>query len=248
MTGDDVLRPLSGRTRVSRADQARDVCVNFLKEDAMSSASLLAYFTQYNPSIWPMQIIVYLLALVAMFFAIKKSKYSSQIIAAVLAFFWLWNGIMFFVPVGGSSSLWYIFAALFVIQGILFLIGVVKPNVSYHIGTDIYSLTGIVLILYALIGSPLVGALVGHLYPQMAFVGLFPCPTLPFTFGLLLCATSKIQKYLLAIPLLWGLFGVMTISIGMVEDVGMLLGTLLATAMIVYRDRQVLIGHAPRPA
>ena len=214
----------------------------------MSSASLLAYFTKYNPSIWPMQVVVYVLALAAVFLAVKKIKSSDRIIAVVLAFFWLWNGIMFFLPVGASSSLWYIFAALFVIQGILFLIGAAKPFVSYRIGTDIYSLTGIVLILYGLIGSPLVGALVGHLYPQMAFLGLFPCPTLPFTFGLLLCTDSKIPKYLLAIPLVWGLMGVMTISIGMVEDWGMLLGALLATAMIIYRDRKVMVGTAPRPA
>jgi hypothetical protein len=214
----------------------------------MSSASLLAYFTKYNPSIWPMQVVVYVLALAAVFLAVKKSKYSDRIIALILAFFWIWNGIMFFLPVGASGSQWYIFAALFVIQGILFLVSVAKPMVSYRVGTDIYSMTGIVLILYALIGSPLVGALVGHLYPQMAFVGLFPCPTLPFTFGLLLCTTSKIPKYLLVVPFIWGLVGVMTISIGMVEDVVMLLGALVATAMIVYRDRQVLIGRAPRPA
>ncbi len=214
----------------------------------MTSAGLMAYFARYNPAIWPMQVVVYLLALIALFLAIKKTKSSDRIIAAVLAFFWLWNGIMFFVPVGANNALWYVFAALFIIQGILFLVGVYKPSVSYRIGTDIFSITGIVLILYGLIGSPLVGYWAGHIYPQMAFVGLFPCPTLPFTFGLLLCTDSKIPKYLLAIPLLWGLVGVMTISIGMVEDVGMLLGALLATAMIVYRDRNVMIGAAPRPA
>jgi hypothetical protein len=214
----------------------------------MSSASLLAYFTKYNPSIWPMQVVVYVLALAAVFLAVKKTKSSDRIITVVLAFFWLWNGIMFFLPIGGNSPLWYVFAALFIIQGILFLVGAVKPNVSYHIGTDIYSLTGIVLILYGLIGSPLVGSLVGHLYPQMAFLGLFPCPTLPFTFGLLLCTDSKIPKYLIVVPFVWGLMGVMTISIGMMEDVVMLLGALLATAMIVYRDRTVMAARAPRTA
>lgn len=214
----------------------------------MTSAGLLAYFTKYNPSIWPMQVVVYVLALAAVFFAVRTNKASDRVISAVLALFWLWNGIMFFMPMGGSSSLWYAFAALFVIQGILFLVGVARPSVSYHIGTDIYSLVGIVLIVDGLIGSPFVGYLAGHVYPQMALVGVFPCPTLPFTFGLLLCTVSKIPKYLLVVPFIWGLVGVMTISIGMVEDVGMLVGALLATAMILYRDRRVMIGTAPRPA
>ena len=214
----------------------------------MTSAGLLAYIAKYNLSIWPMQVVVYVLALAAVFLAVKKTKSSDRIIAAILALFWLWNGIMFFLPTGGSNALWYVIAALFIIQGLLFLVGPAKPFVSYRISTDIYSLTGIVLILYALIGSPLVGALVGHLYPQMAFLGLAPCPTLPFTFGLLLCTDSKIPKYLLVVPFVWGLFGVMTISIGMVEDVVMLLGALLATAMIVYRDRKAMPATAPRPA
>ena len=114
-------------------------------------------------------------------------------------------------------------------------------------GTDIYSLIGIVLVLYGLIGSPFVGTLVGHLYPKMAFVGLFPCPTLAFTFGMLLCTDARVPKYLLAIPFLWGLWGVTGIP-PMWEDVGMVASAVLGTAMIVYRDRKMMIGHAPRPA
>ncbi|CAG0944852.1 hypothetical protein ANRL1_01981 [Anaerolineae bacterium] len=214
----------------------------------MNEAGVLRYFARYNAMVWPMQLVVYLLCFIALFLAVKKYKYSDRTIAVILAFFWAWNGIVFFPPTGAAFAPYYAVAALFVIQGILFLIGVAKPFVSYRIGTDIYSLTGIVLILYGLIGSPLVGVLVGHLYPQMALVGLFPCPLLAFTFGMLLCADSKVPKYLLVIPLLWGLSGVMGMAMGMWEDLGMLLSALLATAMIVYRDRMVMIGHAPRPA
>lgn len=157
-----------------------------------------------------------------------------------------WDNVLY--PDRRKQSSSYLFAALFIIQGILFLFGVPKPPVSYRIRADISSVTGIVLILHGMIGSPLVGSLVGHSYPQMAFVGLFPCPTLPFTFGLFLRTDSKIPRYLLVIPFLWGVFGVMTISICMVQDVGMLLGALLATGMIVYRDRKAMLGTGPRPA
>ena len=214
----------------------------------MTEKGVFDFFGMYNNSIWPMQVVVYVLALAAVYLAVKKIKYSDRIIAVILAFFWLWNGIVFFPPTGAASALFYVAAALFTIQGLLFLIGVAKPFVSFRIGTDIYSLIGIVLILYGLIGSPFVGALVGHLYPRMALVGLFPCPLLSFTFGLLLCTDSKIPKYLLVVPFVWGLMGVMTISIGMVEDVVMLLGALLATAMIVYRDRAAMVARAPRTA
>jgi hypothetical protein len=214
----------------------------------MNEAMVLGYFAKYNTMVWPMQVVVYLLCFVALYLAVKKIKYSDRIIAATLAFFWLWNGIVFFPPTGAASMLFSAFAVLFVIQGILFLIGVAKPFVSYRIGTDIYSIIGIVLILYGLIGSPLVGALAGHLYPKMALVGLFPCPLLTFTFGFLLCTNSKVPTYLLVIPLLWGLQALIPPWIGMWEDVGMILGAIVATAMLVYRDRKVMLGTAPRPA
>ena len=213
----------------------------------MSEAMVLGYFVKYNAMVWPLQVVVYLLCFIALFLAVKKFKYSDRIVAAVLAVFWLWNGIVFLPPAGAASALFYVFAALFVVQGILFLIGIIRPNVSYRIGTDIYSLIGIVLVLYGLIGSPFVGTLVGHLYPKMAFVGLFPCPTLAFTFGMLLCTDARVPKYLLAIPFLWGLWGVTGIP-PMWEDVGMVASAVLGTAMIVYRDRKMMIGHAPRPA
>ena len=213
----------------------------------MTEKGAFDFFGRYNNAIWPMQVVVYVLALVAVYLAFKKYKSSDRIIAAVLAIFWLWNGIMFFFPIGGSNVMWYVGAALFSIQGILFLIGAAKPNVSYRIGTDIYSLTGIVLILYGLIGSPLVGALVGHLYPRMALVGLFPCPLITFTFGLLLC-TDKVPKYLLVVPFLWGLLSALPPYFGNWEDVVMVVGSFLATAMLIYRERKVMVGTAPHPA
>jgi hypothetical protein len=132
----------------------------------MSEASVLGYLAQYNAMVWPLQVVAYVLCLAALFLAVKKYKHADRIIAAILAFFWLWDGFMFLLPVGAALALFYVLGALFVVQGILFLIGVIRPSVSYHIGTDIYSIVGIVLILYGLIGSPFVGALVGHVYQK----------------------------------------------------------------------------------
>ncbi len=56
--------------------------------------------------------------------------------------------------------------------------------------------------------------------------------------GLLLLTTSRVPKYVLAIPLLWSLTGVVPISWGILEDIGMLVAGVFATAAIVYRDRE----------
>lgn len=213
-----------------------------------TEAILLGGFAKYNNANWPMQIVAYLLVFIVLFFAIKRTRHSDRLIAAVLAFFWLWIGLRFWLPFSANMPPFYAVAALFIIQGALFLVEVIKPSISYRISTDIYSLTGIVLILYAMVGFPVGAYLVGHIYPQMGMVGMFPCPTVLFTCGLLLCTNSKVQKYMLIIPLLWGFAGVYWTTVGLVEGAGVVVGAVVATAMIVYRDSKAMEASAYRTA
>ena len=209
---------------------------------------LLKMFGRFNTAIWPMQVVAYILVVAALFLAAKRTKYSDQIIAAILAAFWLWNGVKFWLPAGPSFPPAWAFAALWILQGLAFLVGIVKPSVSYRMGSDAYSLVGIALIVYAAIGYPLFGYLVGHIYPRVAIVGVIPCPTVILTFGLLLCTDTKVLKALLVIPLLWGLLSLAWITLGIVEDIGLIVGALLATALIVYRDRRVRLVNAQQAA
>jgi hypothetical protein len=209
---------------------------------------LLRQFGSFNTAIWPMQVVAYILVVAALFLAAKRTKYSAHVIAAILAAFWLWNGVKFWLPLGPSFPPAWAFAALWIIQGLAFLVGIVKPSVSYRVGSDVYSLVGIALIVYAAIGYPLFGYIVGHIYPRAGIVGVIPCPTVILTFGLLLCTDTKVPKSLLVIPLLWGLLSLAWIALGIVEDIGLIVGALLATAMIMYRDRQMMPGTAFRAA
>lgn len=214
----------------------------------LSQEVLFKYFAQYNLGIWPMQIVAYVLCLIVLFVAVKKFKYSDQTISAILAFLWLWLGIMFLLPAGAVSPLFYVSAALFIIQGVLFLVSITRPIVSYRVGTDASSLTGLVLIVYATIFYELVGYAVGHTYPQSLTLGAFPCPTTIFTLGLFLCTASKVPKYLLIAPGLFALFGIAGPSLGIVEDLGLFISGILAVAMLVYRDRTLTPKSALRPA
>lgn len=202
----------------------------------------------YNLTIWPMQVVAYLLGIAALILVVKKTRYSSRIIAAILASFWLWTGIVFWLPSGRAFPPAYGFAILLIIQGILFLVGVVKPSVSFGCSPEVFSITGILLALYAMLGYPILGYFVGHKYPQSASFGVFPCPAAIFTFALLLCTDKKVPKYLLVIPFLWSLTGFLWVSAGMVEDIGLIIAGLLGTGMIVYRDRKVIAMETQRQA
>jgi len=205
---------------------------------SLSLAQLLSTFERYNLAIWPMQVLAYVLGLVALFFAIRPGRYSSRIITGVLSFLWLWTGIVFFLPYFGPVyTPAYAFGLLFFIQGLVFLAGVAKPRLSFGFKADVYCLVGLVFIAYAMIGYPVVGYFLGHIYPQTPPFGLTPCPGTVFTFGLFLLTDKKVPRLFLVIPLLWALGGVLPVSVGILEDIGLIISGLLGTAMILYRDR-----------
>jgi hypothetical protein len=136
-----------------------------------------------------------------------------------------------------------LFAALNVVQSIVFLIfGVFKPRLSFHFQADIYGITGWLFILYALIGYPFLGYYLGHIYPKSPTFGL-PCPTTIFTFGVLLWTKARIPKTVLVIPFLWSVIGFSAaLTMGIREDIGLLVAGVAGTLLILTRDRQ-----SPKP-
>jgi hypothetical protein len=200
---------------------------------------LLETFEKYNLAIWPMQVVAYVLGIVALFFAIKRTEYSARIVTGILSFLWLWTAIGFFLLYFGPVyTPAYGFGVLFIIQGVAFFSSVLKPRLSFGFKGDVYSIVGLLFIAYAMIGYPVVGYFLGHSYPQAPPFGLTPCPTTAFTFGLLLLTDKKVSKLLLIIPLLWAIGGVMPVSVGIYEDIGLIIAGVLGTAMILYRDRK----------
>jgi hypothetical protein len=198
----------------------------------------LVVLERYNLSIWPLQIFAYILGLLALFFAVKSTKYSNHIILAVLAFFWLWNGIAF-CPIywAPTYKYAYLFAALCIIQGFFFLMGIIKSNMSIRFHLNLYSIIGILAVIYAMGGYYLVGYFMGHVYPKSFPFGLVPCPTAIFTFGLFLMTDKKFPRYYIVMPFILSLAGFLAVYKGIVEDIGLIIAGLIGTALILLRDR-----------
>ena len=195
---------------------------------------LLGTFEKYNLSIWPMQVVAYVLGIAVLFFAIKRTEYSSRIVAGILSLLWLWTAIVFLLYFSRA----YAFGGMFIVQGVVFLVGALKPRVSFGFRGDVYSIVGLGFIAYAMIGYPVLGYFLGHRYPQSPPFGLVPCPATVFTFGLLLLAETKVPKLHLVIPLLCAIPGLIAVSVGILEDIGLIVAGVLGTAMILYRDRK----------
>lgn len=203
----------------------------------ITGEQLLQVFAAYNPQIWPMQFVAYLLGVAAVYFAVRKMAFSARGIPAILAFFWLWVGLLFWLPsVQQGFTPGILFVVVFLIQGVLFVWEAIRPRLNFEVSPGWITRVGWGVVLYALVGYPFVGALVGHVYPHMSPFGLTPCPVVTFTFGLLLWTRPKVPKALLIIPFLYALSGFIWISIGMWEDIGMVLSGILGMGFLWLRD------------
>ena len=210
----------------------------------LTGEQLLGVFVEYNAMIWPMQIVAYLLGIVGFSLAFRKSNLSDRLIPATLAFFWLWVALAFWFPSGRQGfAPAYLFAAIFLVQGLLFLIQVMRPKLAFSYQGNLASWVGIAFVLYALVGYPLFGSFIGHAYPATPPFGLTPCPVVAYTFGLFLLTVHKVPKPLLLIPFCYSLSGFLWVSIGMVEDVGMIASGLLGIGLIWVKDARQAAKH-----
>lgn len=197
-------------------------------------------FNNYNEAVFPMQAVFYLLSLFVVYLIIKPKSGTEKIVSGVLALLWLWMGIVyhlvFFTAVNNAA---YLFGAMFVLQGILFLVtGVFQSKLSFKFRFDIYGISGIALIIFALVFYPMLGNYLGHVYPSSPTFGL-PCPTTIFTFGILLMSDRKCPAVIMVIPFLWSVIGFFAaFSFGVIEDTGLLIAGLLTLTLLLVKNKK----------
>lgn len=200
-----------------------------------------AVFKNYNQAVFPMQIVFYLVSAVVIYLVLKPNSTSDRIISIILSFLWLWMGIVyhiiFFTSINKAA---WLFGGLFIIQEILFLyFGVFQNKFSFCSQKDMYGITGLILVLFALVIYPVIGYFFGHIYPFSPTFGL-PCPTTIFTFGLLLMSNNKTPAGLLIIPLIWSVIGFMAaVQFGILEDTGLIVAGVVTVSLLIYRKRKL---------
>src|SRR5262245_59629955 len=199
-----------------------------------TAESYLSLFEAYNSTIWPAQVAAYGLGILAVLLALRPMAAGGRIAFAVLAAFWLWNGIAYhllhFLQINFAALG---FALLFSLQGALFAAVAIRGRRSFRFSPDVLSWTGMLFCLFALLAYPLLGWLAGHGGPRAAAFGVAPAPTVIFTFGMLLMLEGRAPLYLAVIPLLWSLAaGTATVvRLGISEDLSVLLAGVLGFAL-----------------
>jgi len=200
---------------------------------------LMSVFVEYNLATWPMQVFAYLAAHVRLYSAFKQTRCANNIALGILSFFWIWTGLVFCIFFWAPSyPAAYAFGILFIAEGLVFLLNAMNPTLSFHAQRNQFTLVGGIVIAYAMVGYPLVGYFLGHVYPRSLPFGLVPCPTAVFTLGLLMLTDKKIPRFVLVIPVIWSVCAVIPVISGIYEDAGLILAGLLCIPMLWRRDVQ----------
>ena len=201
----------------------------------------LAVFAAYNEAIWPAQIVACGLGLIAVGAVLRPGRTSDRLISAILGAMWLWTGVayhgLFFATINKAA---FAFGAVFVVQGLALLyFGVVRNGLRFGLRPGLPALLGAAFVAYSAILYPLIGIATGHSWPAMPTFGVTPCPVTIFTFGLLLMTNRRFSYWLLAIPFVWSLIGgSAAVVLDVPQDWVLLFGGLIATPLLVIRDRR----------
>ena len=202
-------------------------------------------FREYNTSVWPAQILLVALAVVAVALVVVPRRWSGAGISSILAFLWAWLGLAFHLAFfTGINPGAYVFAGVSLAGAVIFLWqGVLRRKLEFRVVRGFRTAVGLVLIVFALIVYPVWSHYAGHLYPAIPSFGL-PCPTTIFTVGMLAFLVAPYPRSPFVVPVLWCLVGVQAaFLLGVPQDLG--LGVAGIVGIVLLARSRVLVAGAP---
>lgn len=178
-------------------------------------------FRNYNTSIYPSQIILLLFGIYAIFNFHKRDKFVLKYSGAILTLIWLWIGmiyhILYFSKINKAA---YLFGAIFIVQAIFFFVEFrIKKRILIEPVNMYNNITGYFFMIFGAIIYPTIGLINGKGIEYTISFGL-PCPSVIYTFGLLILLGKSSPKYLYIIPTIWAIIGLFAaINFGVYQDI-----------------------------
>jgi hypothetical protein len=182
--------------------------------------------------------VAYLLGIAVLVLALRPIAASGRMALAVLALFWLWNGLVyhlvFFLQINFAALP---FGALFALQGLLLAGSAIRGGRQLRFVPDPTDWVGLVYVLFALLAYPLLAWAAGHGWPRAAMFGVAATPMVIFTFGVLLMLKGRPTVLLGVLPLLWALAAGLAavVRLGAPEDWSLLVGGIVGFTLLVWK-------------
>jgi len=196
-------------------------------------------FGRYNESIWPMQIVLNIAAFTAVGLIFPARPWTDRMIAIILSSLWAWMAVAyhfaFFASINPAA---WGFGGVFLLGAFSFAFtGAFKGVLRFRFQRSLSTITGSVLIIYALLLYPLIGYAAGHRFPAVPTFGL-PCPTTIFTIGILFFAMEPVPRSILAVPLFWSAIGsIAAFNLGVIQDYGLLVAGLIGFVSLFFFNK-----------
>ena len=192
-------------------------------------------FTAYNTAVWPMQLPLMALGVLAVVLLTRQRSYSSIGISSILALLWVWQALAyhlaFFTII---NPLAYAFAAVFLVgAAVFFWQGVYRNKLIFRPTPGWRGWAGWGLLIFAFLIYPAWTYLTGHRYPAFPTFGL-PCPTTLFTIGLLAFLVKPYPRSPLVVPVLWCFVGSQAaFAFDVHADLGLIVAGAVGLALMV---------------
>jgi Family of unknown function (DUF6064) len=192
-------------------------------------------FARYNMTMWPAQIALNALAVLALVLVYRARPSEGRWIAGILAALWAWMAMAyhfaFFTIINPAA---WAFGAVSLLGAFwLARVGVVQGRLQFEPTHSLRGWAGAVLVVFALIVYPALGRMLGHQYPQVPTFGL-PCPTTIFTIGVLLFGKAPFPRSVFVVPILWSIVGsTAAFALGVYQDLGLLVAGLVALLAMI---------------
>ena len=208
-------------------------------------------FTRYHDALWPAPLVLLSLGCALVLVAYLAPQ-RSRLVVGGLALLWAWSAVAFhFAFFADVTPAAYVYGVLFLAQAALLAWHGLHTR-RLHIAVPLdrpARIVGGALALYALIGYPLVAAVLGQHFPAEPTFGL-PCPTAILTFALLAWCVRPVPWSLLVIPMGWTFVATSgALSFGVGEDYALPLAAVLTVAVLVWprTRRRAPVPHVAHP-
>ena len=201
-------------------------------------AQFVFVFALYNGVIWPLQWLAQAVGIGLLALLWKPSRTRDRTSILLLAVMWLWTGlayhVVFFSLINPAATL---FGMFFVFEGLLLAEAGLRGRLTFGKASGLGRALGWALLVYAVLGYPALGLMLGERALELPAFGLTPCPVVLATLGVLLLATGSARPWLFVIPVGWALIGgSAAVLLRVPQDWPLLLSPLLL-AIVVIRGR-----------
>jgi hypothetical protein len=160
-------------------------------------STLLDYFESYNKRIYPLQVVMAVLAigLVGLQFLLPGVT-ATILINTFLSITFGWIGVAFLFLMGDMGKripfASYATTLTYLPLVVIFIADIFSRQAAYKIPTPGWRLyVSLFMMFWGIILYPLSGYMIGHRYPRVPLFGAMPCPTNIFTIGVLTAFASN---------------------------------------------------------